>query len=759
MKIRVFVALGSIVLLLLALPLFGQQPDKPVVAKKVEPEIKTQKLPLTKVVLFNAGIGYFQREGDVDGNARVELKVNEEDVNDLILTLVMRDPKGSSQSVNYDNKAPAEITLKAFSIDLTENAGMDGILKQVRGEKVEITDVSGSVVVGQVVSVEKPQARVATTNELEQVEGSGFFPRSVVIPPPADAIAQVSVLTEDGLQSLPLAKIKKVKFSKPELQQEFRKALEALASARGPASKSVGITFNGEGNRKVSVGYIADAPLWKPTYRVIQGKDDARLVGLAAIENTTDEDWNNVQVKLVSGRPMTFKMDLYDPLFVPRPLIEPELYASLRPPMYQAALTPGQGALGGAASNLGGGQFGFGGGQLGQLGGIQGGGLGFQGGMMTHAGSAYQSYGVSRPSVRSLLTPRLDYDSFSNRGMDGGEVNMPKPRNPAMISPKDSMNLGEAFEYAVKSPVSLPRFKSALLPVMDEPIDTLPVSIYNSQVLSQHPLKGMRITNKSKLFIAQGPVTVYEGDSIAGQARLPDVKPGETRLLSYAIDLDVFMKQNELDTVSTPVSLKILDGQIQETSRIRETRKYTAVNRSNTAKRVWITEVTRDDWKRILPAKAIEVTAQLTRYEVTLKPNETTTFEVVHERDSTSASKFLAEVESHLLKDYMNKAFASPAVKKALAQVLASSVAKANAAKGISDAEAILKEIGAEQTRIRANMKEAPKESDTFKRYLKKFDEQETEIEKRQAEIKKLKATMDKEQKDLVEFLRTLKVD
>ena len=378
---------------------------------------------------------------------------------------------------------------------------------------------------------------------------------------------------------------------------------------------------------------------------------------------------------------------------------------------------------------------------------------------MTHAGSAYQSYGVSRPSVRSLLTPRLDYDSFSNRGMGGEAENMPKPRNPAMISPKDSMNLGEAFEYAVKSPVSLPRFKSALLPVMDEPIETLPVSIYNVQVLAQHPLKGMRITNKSKLFIAQGPVTVYEGDSIAGQARLPDVKPGETRLLSYAIDLDVVMKEREASIVSTPVSLRIVAGKIYETNRIRETRKYTAVNRTNTAKRIWITEVTRQDWERITPAKPIEVTAQLVRYEVMVKPNETETLEVVHEKQETNSSIYLAESEAYRLKDYMNKPFASPAVKKALAQVLASHEAKAAAMKGITEAEAILKEIGAEQTRIRANMQQAPKESDAFKRYLKKFDDQETEIEKRQAEIKKLKATMEKEQKDLVEYLRTLRVD
>ena len=52
------------------------------------------------------------------------------------------------------------------------------------------------------------------------------------------------------------------------------------------------------------------------------------------VENPTDEDWTGVQMALMSGRPICFKMDLYQPLYVPRPTVEPELFASLRPQTY-----------------------------------------------------------------------------------------------------------------------------------------------------------------------------------------------------------------------------------------------------------------------------------------------------------------------------------------------------------------------------------------------------------------------------------------
>ena len=53
------------------------------------------------------------------------------------------------------------------------------------------------------------------------------------------------------------------------------------------------------------------------------------------VENPTDEDWAGVKMALISGRPISFKMDLYNPLYVDRPVVEPELFASLRPATYR----------------------------------------------------------------------------------------------------------------------------------------------------------------------------------------------------------------------------------------------------------------------------------------------------------------------------------------------------------------------------------------------------------------------------------------
>ncbi len=56
------------------------------------------------------------------------------------------------------------------------------------------------------------------------------------------------------------------------------------------------LNFLGQGKRDVRVGYIQESPIWKTSYRLVL-KDDEKpfLQGWAIVENTTEEDWNDVE--------------------------------------------------------------------------------------------------------------------------------------------------------------------------------------------------------------------------------------------------------------------------------------------------------------------------------------------------------------------------------------------------------------------------------------------------------------------------------
>ncbi len=300
--------------------------DKPAGGKNGGKAAKTEPasdVPLERVVMFNSGVGFFDREGSVQGDAQLELKFNVDDINDLLKSMVLQDLDGGHVSaVTYGSKDPITKTLRTFAIDLTSNPTLGQILNQVRGERVEID--AANPIVGIILGVETKKKEIGQNRETIDVD-------------------MLNLLTDAGLRSIPLENVGTIRLLNEKLDKEFRLALKVLALGHDTDKKTVTLNFLGDGKRKVRVGYIQQAPIWKTSYRLVLKDDTAPfLQGWAIVENTTEEDWNKVNLTLVSGRPISFIMNLYDPLYVQRPVVEPELYASLRPQTYGQDLAAGE---------------------------------------------------------------------------------------------------------------------------------------------------------------------------------------------------------------------------------------------------------------------------------------------------------------------------------------------------------------------------------------------------------------------------------
>ncbi|MFO0928248.1 MAG: hypothetical protein U0736_14620 [Gemmataceae bacterium] len=177
---------------------------------------------------------------------------------------------------------------------------------------------------GTVVGVEKQRQPVGTGPSKDVVE-----------------TAVLNLWCADGLRAVKLSDVGRVRFLNPTLETEFKKALETLALSHDTQKKAVSIRCVGEGKRRVKVGYVVESPIWKTSYRLVLGtKADEKpyLQGWAVVDNPSDEDWREVRMALVSGRPISFQMDLYQPLFVKRPVVVPDLFQSLNPVAYGGAM-------------------------------------------------------------------------------------------------------------------------------------------------------------------------------------------------------------------------------------------------------------------------------------------------------------------------------------------------------------------------------------------------------------------------------------
>jgi hypothetical protein len=702
---------AALLLLAAALPVLAQ-PPRP----------GSAELPIGRIVLFSSGVGYFQREGQVDGSARIDLQFHTHDINDLLKSLVLQDSGGGHiNTVNYDNRDPVEKTLKSFAIDLTSNPSLGDLLGQVRGERVEVISYGEqgkegqpTTLTGVIVGVQKQKKPVGKDQVVET--------------------EQLNLLTNDGLQSVTLGQVQRIRFLKSELEQEFRKALEVLATAHDKQKKTVSLNFLGNGKRAVKVGYVIESPIWKTSYRLSlqkEGKENkAFLQGWAIVENTTDEDWNQVSLGLISGRPISFQMDLYEPLYVPRPMVEPELFASLRPQSYSgnldektanrfSMLSPVAPQAPGAAGGRGAGRA-----------------------------EAAKAGTMARQQAREVLSAEaLAVDKEKDLNFRQG-----------VASAAIATELGEYFQYQLEQPVSLPRQKSALLPIVNGPVEAAKVSIYNDAVHTKYPLLGLRFKNTTGLHLMQGPLTVFDNNSYAGDARVGDLQPNETRLVSYAVDLGTEVAPEHKDQRDDLVAVKIYKGILQSTNKQRQTKLYTVKNRSEHARLVLIEHPYRSDWHLVKPDKAGERTRDVYRFEVKIDPGETAKQEVVEEHTRVSQI-VLSNSADDTVRVFLRANVISPKVKAALEEALSRKAKLAQTQREIQQEEKALQVIEKDQARMRDNMARVPPTSEAYKRYLQKFDVQETEIEKGRERITKLQSQAEEERKGYESFLLNLNVE
>jgi hypothetical protein len=734
-------------------------------------------LPLSHVVLFSSGVGYYQREGEIDGSARVDLTFPATDVNDLIKSMVLQDLGGGRiATINYDSQDPIERTLKTFALDLTANPSLGQLLNQARGEKVEVTL--------QTTAAGQPSSLIGAILGMESQRQ----------PQGKDATIEVDILNlvcAEGLRSVKLGDVLRVRFLNPTLDAELKRALDVISGSRDHQKKMVSLSFHGDGRRNVRVGYVVESPVWKTTYRlVIDGNGKATLQGWAVVENTSDDDWNNVRMALVSGRPISYQMDLYPPLYVPRPTVEPERFASLRPPMYGGAITnPGQAVAVGSPAQ-GGGLGGLPGVQqampvnpnafmgnngtlglnryqqgLGQFGNIAGGQFGFQGGNTIN----FNGQVLNNDNNANLAANnRLNFEQFQQRQQQQ-QASRDQARKVgsalAMLDPSKSVasvasaeDIGDVCRYVIDERVALPRQKSAMLPIVQQAVDATKVSIFNETVHAKFPLLGLKFRNTATQPLMQGPMTVYEGAGYAGDTRCQDLQPGEERLLSYALDLGTEVKADGSSAPEQLDAVKVVKGVLYATHKLRQTRSYQIKNRSGQDRTMLVEHPYHQDWRLVAPEKPAERSRDVYRFQLAVPAGQAHKLDVVEELHRVDSVR-LAGTADDTVRIFLRSRVPSPRLKEALEKIIALKGRLTDTQRELAQAQEQLKGITEDQTRLRANLEKVPPTSAAYKRYLEKFDQQETEIEKLQAEIKSKQASEKAQRKEYEDFVVGLNVD
>lgn len=625
------------------------------------------ELQLKRVMLSSGGVGYFEYQAEVEGWETIEVPVRIDQVDDVLKSAVIFDDEGGSGVVELQGRdSLAEIfrTMPVGPDAFESPAALYGALK---GEEISVTEPVEAV--GRIVSVVPEEATNKDGNTITR--------------------HRMSILTNDGLVQFVLEEARGIKFTNQALGEKVTGALAALASNRQRDLRTLKITARGEGTRTLTVGFVIEAPLWKTSYRLVNGPDNTtRMQGWAIIENASGADWKDVELTLVSGNPVTFRQALYDKYYVSRQSVPVEVLGRVMPRADKG------GIAGGNADEADG---------------------------RSEAAERARAYAAPPPPPPAPVA----VDAVA--AYDGSDAMPSTPGNIAAASQETATQV----TFTLPNAVSAGSGQSLAVPIVDRVVPADRVSIYQPSVHSLHPLASVRLSNDTESGLPPGIVTLFDTTSgstvYVGDAVMGTLPQGEKRMLSFALDQKTRVDQGSL-AESNLISARIVKGVVELQSLTRQTYTYTVKAPANEDRALVIETPRHFDMELKSPeAASVELTQDSVRVPLTVKAGETGKLEVVWERiDQQSLTLSTLELSSVLyyaadtrLSEQQRAAFQRVAELKQNIDRIDTEIAAANAERD---------RLFEEQKRIRDNLAAVPEGSDLQRRYLATLATQEDRL-------------------------------
>ena len=644
------------------------------------------QLVLKKVTLFNNGVGYFQLGGNVMSGEEIPLRVKTSQMNDLLKSLtVLNLTGGQVSSIVYDNDKTISQKLDEFNFQLRKNHGLPQILRQLQGSEIQVL-TGGSPIRGTIMGVEKRNIQD------EEVIVPWFF---------------LTIMDPNGqMRTFETGEITGIKLVDAKLNKELDRYLSILFQKHQKNGKTVTITPTGQGPQELLVSYITEVPVWKATYRIVipdanKGKNPF-LQGWAIVDNVSGEDWQNVQLSLVSGLPVSFIQELYAPRFKKRPELKMDDEDAVAPQVPEAVMSENRMLMAAPTSPKD------------KIGGLR------------HKAMArrYKGEPDMEQSIRKLKAQTV------------------------------TREVGDMFEYRIDHPVTIDQNRSALVPIVSKEIEGRAVDLYNERARKQNPLAGIKLKNTTGLTLEGGPLTVLKGGTYAGEAFVKSLKPNEQRYITYAVDLGLHVNTKK-GSITEPVDRVVINRGLMRLHRgVIETRVYTLNNQNAQSRTVVIEHPYHSNWKLLQPQKPLEITDSYLRFEVTVPGNAETAFPVKEIRDVWESISVSNLTPDNIL-IFARQKYLNDKTLKQMEKIVAAKAELARIETGLKALDKERQQIFGDQKRLRANLKglgQTSEEKGLRSRYIQLLDSQETRLGKIERQEESLQAQQ-KTQRKAVETL------
>jgi len=643
------------------------------------PALSAADFPITEVTLYKHGVAHLERAGELKPGETARLDFKPDDMNDVLKSLTVTDGSGGKvNGVRYDSSDPLEKRLADFPFQLGAGVSLAAFLDQMKGARIELKLGAGDAA-GTIIS-----ARVVQETDKSQRE------------------VLVLLMDSGDIRSFDLGAASAVKLSDPKLQAQLTAYLTVLNQSHARDRRSVYIDGVGSGTRKLTASYMTPAAVWKSSYRLMFGAaGEPTLEGWAIVDNTSGDDWSNVRLAVVSGKPVSFITQLYSPRYVQRPYAELAENQAVAPVVYQGAMEEAKD----------------------------------------------KAYALAPP-------PPPPPAARAQMGMAGNAFRADAVAPSSFYRTADTREAGELFEYSFSAPVTVKQGESAMLPFLQQKIGARKLLVY-SDSYGLNPRDAAELTNSTGKTLDGGPITVYDSGSYAGEALVETLPMSDKRLISYGVDLGTRVTTAFNSSKAVVREIHFQRGILTARSAMQETKTYTIRNVDAKAKTLVIEHSQRPGYT-LMERKPSETTPSAYRFEVKLAASGTETFPVREEHvyDQTLS---VTNLTPDVLAVYVQNKTLNSAARQQLDQIAQKKAEVAANDAALRQAEADVNSLTQDQTRIRSNIESLNRvngQQDQVQQYARQLAAAETKLaalRDTQSDLRKKKAALESEFNSLME--------
>jgi len=474
------------------------------------------ELKVSRVIIYRHGIAFIEMTGTLEEKI-ARLFFEEDDMNDLLKSFAVScygEQEVGVVSVQFGSKINVVEILERTGISISPESGIKTLFETFTGERVKIK-ISGE---------EEKEGRIIGVEEFaEEKEGR------VMVSFYDEKTKNIAFINVDRIESMELLDLEKAK--------DFAFYLETQAEAKKRTMKPVTIHFDGEPPFEVVIRYAIESPAWKTSYRLFRMgvEEKSFLEGFAIVDNPRGIDWDDVELTLVTGLPISFEYDSYSPLWMKRPVIKRREDIGLRPIIPEAELEE---PLADKFDD-----------------------------------AMFAAEMMAAPAPKAAVAGIAMKRTMKERpGRAKSDVKVDTT----------TVELGEFFAITVNKPVTVKRNQSALVPILREEVETKKRYLFNEEAYAKNPLMCIELKNTSKAVLEEGPITLFVDGNYSGEGILPTMKKDDDRLIPFVLEQEINISvEREEKTEITGVTLDKKNRSIVESvSRVLET-TYIISNRKD----------------------------------------------------------------------------------------------------------------------------------------------------------------------------------